>query len=365
MKQEGLSFSGRDRIVVEGKEYLYLAGTDYHRMSRSPLIAEAVAAAVKEYGLGSTGSRVTTGNHRLYQELEAALSGFFITESALVLPSGYLSNTCLLEGMAEDFDLFLIDEKAHSSLFDALKGIHKRIVRFPFCDPGGFEAQLRKHLRRGERPLLLTDGVFPARGELAPLEDYARILLPYDGRMLVDDAHAMAILGKTGKGSWEESGIDRSLVFQTGTLSKGFGCFGGLVCGSLEQVERIKKKSRAYSGSTGLPLPLLVAGISSLAYLSAHQELISGLRARTRTLKKRFLGLGFDLPDNPVPIFSITFYDEQKNHHLARRLLEHGIYPSFVHYPGAPAGGHFRFVLSSQTSEEQVELLFSGIASLV
>ncbi|MCD6345811.1 MAG: pyridoxal phosphate-dependent aminotransferase family protein [Bacteroidales bacterium] len=360
-----IQFSDRDRIIYKGKKYLYLAGTDYHRSSSNPIIIEAIQNAVSEYGLSPAGSRITTGNHKIYSLLESKVAEFFETESASVFSSGYLSNTILVEAVKDDFDLFFIDENAHSSMAIAASLTDKEVVRFNFIDSQHLKEQIEAHISSNDKILVMTDGVFPARGEEAPLDEYAEILRKYDGKILVDDAHAMAICGPTGKGSWEQKGLSRDMVFQTGTLSKGFGTLGGVITGSAELIEKIQERSNAFTGSTGLALPLAAAGIKSIEYLMSNPGLITGLQERALALKERFIDLGFDMPKTSVPIFSVTLNDEERNKKLGDTLLDNGIYPPFIHYPGSPAGGHFRFILTSETTDEQIDLLFNTIKSAV
>jgi 7-keto-8-aminopelargonate synthetase-like enzyme len=185
----------------------------------------------------------------------------------------------------------------------------------------------------------------------------------YDGKILVDDAHAMAVVGKTGKGSWEAKGIHRDLIYQTGTLSKGFGVFGGIIPGKRQLISQIQNKSLAFVGATGLPLPLAAGAIKSIDYMISHRQIIIQLQKRALELKDQFRQLGFDLSPSPAPIFSITFYDEEKNKRLYNILIRNGIYPPFINYPGAPQGGHFRFIITSITTSEQVKLLFETVRS--
>lgn len=356
-----IRFCGRDKILYQDKEYLYLGGIDYHRMSTNPIIADTICQAVKEYGLSPTGSRTTTGNHVIYRELERKVADFFETESAAVFTTGYLSNLILLQAVLEDFDLFYIDEMAHSSLASALRISEAEVNSFKFLDAQHLSELIARDATASSRILVVTDGVFPARGDIAPLQEYVEIISKYEGKILVDDAHAMAVIGPSGKGSWEEEGVDRRFIYQTGTLSKGFGTLGGVIPGSSALIEDIQNKSGAYVGSTGLALPLAVAGIKSIEILMENPALIADLQRRALDMKRRFIQMGFDMPDTSVPIFSISYHDERRNLRLRDLLLDNGIYPPFINYPGAPAGGHFRFIITSQTGDDAIDLLINTI----
>jgi 7-keto-8-aminopelargonate synthetase-like enzyme len=358
-----VKFVDRDYVIFEGKRLLYLSGIDYHRMSNDPEILKALSKAAFEYGISPTGSRTTVGNHLLYVELEERIAGFFDSEASAVLPSGYLANTVLLQAVADEYDTFFLDEASHSSLVDAARPFGREMIYFKHLDPQSLEESLQKQLKKNSKPLIMTDGVFPARGEIPPLDQYAEIAKRYQAKILIDDAHAMAVVGKSGMGSWEEMGIGRELIYQTGTLSKGFGVFGGIIPGESRLISAIQRESLAFIGATGLPLPLAAAAIKSIEYLSTNRQRIADLRRRSLDLKDKFRELGFDLPQSPAPVFSIRFHDMSNNRRLYRVLIDNGIYPPFINYPGAPAGGHFRFIITSITTDEQINHLIDTIKS--
>jgi len=358
-----LKFVDRTFVLFEGKKYLYFGGIDYHRMSNHSEIIQTLADAAKEYGLNSTGSRTTTGNHPIYIELEQKVAEFFATEDAAIFGGGYLANIILLQGLSGKHNLFIADEVSHSSIVDAAKMFNAEMIFFKHTDANDLEQKMRDHVKPHHQPLILTDGVFAARGEIPPLADYAKIVATYDAKILIDDAHAMAVVGKTGKGSWEDEGISRDCFYQTGTLSKGFGIYGGIIPANKKLIASIQQKSAAFIGSTGLPLPVAAAAINSIEYIQKNNHLITDLQLRSIKLKQKFIQLGFDLPQSPSPIISITFYDEKKNDRLYQLLLTNGIYPPFINYPGAPRGGHFRFALSSFHSDAQIHSLYNVVKS--
>jgi 7-keto-8-aminopelargonate synthetase-like enzyme len=275
------------------------------------------------------------------------VAGYFGCEAAVVVGSGYLANLVLLQAIGDGFTHLFADEAAHSSLVDAAGGLGRQLARFAHCDPGDLRSRLAASCTRSDRPLILTDGVFPARGEMPPLDQYARIAREFSGRVLVDDAHGVGVVGARGRGSLEVFGLTSDDCFLTGTLSKGFGTYGGIIPGSSALLERIRQKSSAFVGSTGLPLPLAAAAIASIDLLTADRDRIRGLQSAALAFKSELRDAGFEPPSSPAPIVSITHGDEERNRRLADLLLEGGIYPPFVNYPGAPQGGHFRFALSS------------------
>jgi len=356
-----LRFTGRTRAVFEGREVLFFAGNDYHRLSSHPEVLDAARDALAE-GLGSAGSRITTGNHPLYVELERAVAGFLGTEAAAVVGSGYLAPGAALAAVAGEFSKFFVDAASHASTAEALPGLPGgSVFRSAHADPADLARQVDGRLGPGERPLVLVDGVMAGNGEVAPLGAYAAIVGPRGGRILVDDAHGIAVVGPTGKGSAEEEGVPPETVIRAGTLSKGFGAFGGIVAGSRELIDGVRLRSASFVGATGIPLPLAAAAIRSIGILRSDPGMVRRLRERSLRARERLRAMGLPVILSPAPILSVTLGDADRNGRLRERILAAGIYPPLIHYPGSPPGGHFRFTLSSAHGDEEVERLLGAI----
>ncbi len=354
-----LEFIGDTEVLAEGKLWTFFGGNDYHRFSRNPEVAGALIDAVHRYGINSGGSRITTANHTLYLELEAVLADYLGTEDAVICSAGYLSSTMLVQSIADEFDLLLIDEIAHGSLVDAALQSGKPVVRYAHRDAGDLERSLR--VNPSDRPLVLTDGVFASSGGIAPLAAISKLITPRDGRIVIDDAHGVGVIGATGKGSWEDQGIDRNLIYQTGTLSKGLGGFGGFFAGSRSDTAPVRAKSRAFMGSTPVPLPVAAASIRSIQILKAEPDRLARIQKLSATVKPALRKLGFKVSDGAAPICSVTHFDSGRNAYLADCLCSQEIYPSFIDYPGSPPGGHFRFTLSSAHTAEQIDRLMLAV----
>ncbi len=360
-----LRFVERTKVVFAGRIYTFFGGNDYHRLSSHPDVVRTLSDAAAAHGLSTAGSRLTTGNHRVLVELERALARFLGVEAALIVSSGYLTNLSLLEAIGSEFHRVFLDATSHSSVAEPCRRFPPDSVhRFRHLDPEDLAAQMRSSLRPGERPLVLTDGVFPSNGDLAPVGEYLPIVRKAEGALLVDDAHAIGVVGPTGKGSAEERGLGPGQVLQTGTLSKALGAFGGLIAVSSDVARRIQESSLAFSGATGIPPPIAAAALRSIEILGADPGRISGFRTRTLDWKRRIRALGFAVPDSCVPIASIAFADEVRRKALREALVAQGVYPPFITYPGAPAGGHFRFTFSSEHSETEFRALEDALRSV-
>lgn len=335
-----------DRVFVlaDGTKQLFFGGFDYHRLGTHPALVEAAANAAREHGLTTGGSRVTTGTHPLHEELERELAAFVLAEAALVVPTGYLANLIAVRALADHADRIALPQRAHPSLRDAAQ-----MAGLSVCDLNV----------TGSCHLIATDGVFGARGDIPPLRDYVKEIRS-DGWLLTDDCHAVGTVGAEGRGSWEACGLTRKQLVQTGTLGKALGGFGGFIAADRAIIETCRGVA-AFVGSSALPPPNCAAGLAALRLLREHIDWIDGLQKRSVEAKVALRSAGYELPLSPAPILSIVPADAGHRERLCLALVGAGIYPSYATYPGAPAGGHFRFALSSVHTDEQVALLLATL----
>jgi 8-amino-7-oxononanoate synthase len=342
-----------------GRTLSYFAGCDYFRLGSHPKVVKALTEGLRRHGLNVAASRVTTGNHEVYGVLERDLARFFGAESALLASTGYVTNLVVAQSLAGQFSHALVDDRAHVALQDAAQLLNCPVLTFQHRDPESF-AETLSRCGRAARPIALTDGMFSRDGSVAPLAAYLR-LLPRDGLLMVDDAHGVGTLGKTGKGSVELERVAHDRVVRNITLSKAFGVYGGAILCS----RALRKKlvaSRMFVGSTPLPPPLASAAIAALAIVRQDKSLRRRLEANTRFVKTALREAGFNLPEFPGPIIPLFLQDARAIASLRRGLLAADILPPFIHYHGGPADGYFRFVISSEHSQRQLRALVRALA---
>lgn len=347
------------RVEWRGRRWLYFGGCDYFRLSRHPRVIAAAREALETHGFGVAASRLTTGNHPLFAELEAWLARFFRAERALLVDSGYATNPIVARALAGDVTHAFIDARAHASLRDAAADPGCEVVEFQHRNPDDLRRRLRQLPARA-RPLILTDGVFSHDGSLAPLAAYLE-LLPKAGRLLVDDAHGVGTLGKHGRGTLEECGVRDPRIICTGTLSKALGSFGGFVLGNRALIDRIVTSSRWFGASTPIPLPAAAAALAAGQLIEGDQLMRARLRANTAKLKATAHAAGFAVPDSPAPMIGVVLPEPATNAHLRRALLARGVYPSHIRYPGGPPDGYFRFAISSEHRPEELDRLAGAL----
>jgi 7-keto-8-aminopelargonate synthetase-like enzyme len=348
----------RTYVRVQNRKLSYFAGCDYFRLASHPQILKAIREGLAKYGLNVSASRLTTGNHELYELLEAHLADFFGAEAAVLAANGYMPNLIVAQALAGQFSHALIDERAHGCLFDAAQLLDCPVLKFKHRDPNDLARTLRRLGRI--KPLLLTDGMFSHDGSVAPLKEYLAHL-PERGLVLLDDAHGAGVLGGAGCGTPEYAAVPRDRIIQTITFSKAFGVYGGAALGSPELKRAIIEKSRIYVGNTPLPLPLAHAALKSLELVKKDRSLRKRLARNTSHVKAALRASGVQLGDFPGPIIPVVPKNDNPASRLKRRLLAGGIHPPFIKYPGGPEGGYFRFVISSEHTQGQLDALLKAL----
>ena len=357
IEPEPLRMVGENEVRWRNRTLVYFSGCDYFRLSRHPKVALATRAALAKNGLSVAASRFTTGNHKIYAQLETQLAAFFGAESALVLPDGYLAPMAVAQAFAGEFSHAFIDEFTHAALRDASTMLHCPVKTVKHRDVSAMARALSKCGPRA-RPIILTDGMFAHDGSVAPLSAYLKILPPH-GRILVDDAHGGGVLGATGQGSLEHEGVSRKRIIQCLTLSKAFGVYGGVVPGTRALRERIITRSHVFPGTTPLPLPLAGAAIAALKILRSEPARRKKLLQNVSCLRSQLRASGWNIPETPGPIVRLPSMNAAAAAHLKKRLLAAGIYPPYLKYGQASAAGYFRFVISSQHTRAQLDKLAS------
>jgi 7-keto-8-aminopelargonate synthetase-like enzyme len=347
---EPLQQLDRTYVRYKGQKISYFAGCDYFRLAWHPAVQRAAATGLKKYGLSVSASRLTTGNHKLFTDVEKALTNFFDAEAALLVSNGYNTNGIAAQALRDEVSHVLIDEKAHVSLKDASLQFACPVIPFAHRDV----ADLRRKLpRSSKRIALLTDGMFAGDGVIAPLDEYIKVL-PRNAIMLVDDAHAAGVLGRSGKGTLEETGVSRARIIQTITLSKAFGAYGGAILCEPTLRERMIQKSGMFAGSTPVPLPLVNAAIAGIQILKRDKSFRRRLCQNVQFVKSALAPHHPTIVQTPAPIIMLVPPSADEAAATCKRLLAHKVFPSFIQYPGGPPNGYFRFVISSEHTKAQL-----------
>lgn len=350
---------------INHQEVDYFCGTGYYCLHNHPEVITAAHQALDRYGIGSATTRAGFGNNPVLLGVEAKAAQFFESEQALYYVSGYLGNAILLQGLSPQYDLIFVDEQSHYSVMDGATLACKPIVAFAHCNAQNLADQLKKHCLQGQRPLVITDGIFPTSGLIPPLRDYHEILNSTEGGILcVDDAHATGVLGQKGQGTLEYCGVSGPGRFASGTLSKALGGHGGIIAGSAEFIQGLQQHCKIVAGSSSVPAPAAAASAKALDIIQTQPQLRVQLWANVARAKNAFRALGFEhIPDTPVPIICLSGVGLDLSG-IQQRLFQQGMATFYVpggSYSSVPEGGAIRIAIFSSHSTAQIDRLVQAV----
>jgi 7-keto-8-aminopelargonate synthetase-like enzyme len=351
-------------LEVAGRELVAFAGCDYLGLAHDPAVIAAAREGLGEHGVSPSASRETTGNRLEHESLEADLARFLGVEAALLVPDGYLANLVAAQSLAPETALALVDAEAHASLRDALLATGIETVEYAHCYA---RAAAEARARHPDGCLaIFTDGVFPALQRFAPLVELVALLGSEDV-LVVDDCHGSGVVGPRGRGTCEHFGLDDPRIVITTTLSKSFGCYGGVLAGSATHVARAASRSRAYVCSTPIPAALARAGRAALRDLTASSRRLERLRANVAWMRAGFARLGLRAPAIETPVFAFTLDASRSSAEIERDLAERGFLVPFVEYPAGRGGssGYFRLALNSEHTSAEIDALLEALAASI
>lgn len=353
-------------ILLGGTRHLYFGGTAYHALQGHPAVVAAAKAALDVLGMGpATGGTWPVGPGPAQRRLEAKAALFFATEDAVCFASGYLASPVGVAGLSDRIHRVFVDETAHYSVLDGARLSGRPVTTFAHRDPEDLERRLADELRRDEVPLVATDGVFPTRGELAPIPDYVELLEPRNGLLWIDDAHGVGVLGPHGRGTLDHYGVTSERCFFSGSLAKALGGHGGVIPGTRELCGHLRGTSAILRGASGISAPAAAAAAEGMDILLREPERRERLRESSRVLRRRLRQLGLEVSDSPHPVAAFSLGSEEMNVQVQRELMERGIVVPYSKYVGAGEDGVLRVVLFSTHTIEQVTRLTDALREIV
>jgi 8-amino-7-oxononanoate synthase len=347
-------------ITRNGRRLLSFSCNDYLNLTHHPAVKQAAMAALQRYGAGSGASRLVTGNHPLFAELEARLARLKGTEACAVFGSGYLANSGIIPSLIGSADLVLIDELAHACLWAGARLTRGKVIAFRHNDVAHATELLAEHRGRHPRAMIATDGVFSMDGDLAPLPELAELARRFDAWLISDDAHGVGVLGG-GRGSSFATGAKADVALQMGTLSKAIGGYGGYLCASRPVIDLIRNRARTFVYSTGLPPAIAAAAIAAIDVIENEPETVARLMQNALAFTRRV-----GLPDATSTIVPVIIGDEQKALAASRLLEKEGFAVIAIRPPTVPAGtSRLRLTFSAAHPAAEIARLADIIRSRV
>ncbi len=351
-------------ITIQGKDVLLFCSNDYLGLAAHPSLCNAASEAIKQYGFGSGSSRLVSGSSILHHELERRLARFKGTVAALVFNSGYAANTGLIQAVAREGDLILSDSMNHASIIDGCRLSKAKVLVYRHKDVNHAESFLRTNHVSGRR-LIVTDGIFSMDGDIAPLPDLAQLAEKYDALLMVDDAHATGVLGRSGKGTVEHFNLAGRVHIQMGTLSKALGAFGAYVAGNQELIDLLINRARSLIYSTALPPAVSAAATAALDIIEQYPDYREQLWKNRDKFVAGLHELEIDTGMSETPIIPLITGDSAKATQAAKKLFEYGVYASAIRPPTVPEGtARIRTTLMASHSEQDIDMALDQVRRL-
>jgi len=337
----------------DGRRLVSFSCNDYLNLSQHPEIIAAAIEATLRYGAGAGASRLVTGNHPLYAELETRLARIKGSAAACVFGSGYLANTGVIPALVGPDDLILIDELSHACIHAGARLSGATVVAYRHADVGHAEALLTAHRAGKKRAMIATDGVFSMDGDLAPIPALGRLAERFDAWLLTDDAHGLGVVGGGRGSSFANGNTPDDVPLQLGTLSKAVGAYGGYLCASQPVIDLMRTRARTFIYSTGLP-PAVVAAASAALDLIAREPAYAAEPLRKAQMFTRSL----NLPEAQSPIVPIIVGASEAALAASQALRSEGFLVVAIRPPTVPAGtARLRFAFTAQHADADIARL--------
>jgi 8-amino-7-oxononanoate synthase len=322
---------------IYGRRVLMLGSNNYLGLTRHPTVVDAARKAITEYGTSMTGSRLLNGSTHLHEELEGRIARFLGKEAALVFTTGYQANVGTISSLIDRRAAVVVDKGDHASIYDGCALADGEMLRFRHNEPAHLDTVLGR-LDEGKAPLVAIDGVFSMGGDIADLPAIIEVCRKHRARLLVDDAHAIGVLGEGGRGTGSRFGLQDHVDLVIGTFSKSLASIGGFVAGPRVVMEWIRHFARAMMFSASLPPASTAAALAALDVLEREPEMVDHLATLAVLLRDGLRDLGFDVGESETPIIPVTIGDEYATVLFWKKLIEEGVYTNPVIYPAVTRG---------------------------
>jgi 8-amino-7-oxononanoate synthase len=327
--------SAQEPIVDhEGREVIMLGTNSYLGLATHPRVKEAARAAIDKYGSGCSGSPMLNGTLDLHQQLIRRLAWFMKKQDALVFSTGYQTNVGVVSTLVGPGDVVLMDERNHASLIDGARLSRATLVRYKHADTASLAEELQKHAH--EPKLVVTDSLFSMEGTVADLPTIVRLVKKHHARLMLDESHAIGVMGPTGRGVAEHYGLLEQVDIVMGTLSKSLASIGGFVAGDRKIIDTLKHTARSHIFSASLPPAAVAAALEAIEIVDQEPERRARLLANAHLLANGLRGLGYRASHHGSGIVPLFCGNELLAIAAFHKLLEDGVFVNPVTYPAVP-----------------------------
>ncbi len=330
--------SGQDTVVqMEGKRTIMLGSNNYLGLTSNPEVVEAGIKALEKYGSGCSGSRFLNGTLDEHIALEKELAAFMHKEDCVTFSTGFQSNLAIISALCGRNDVIIGDKENHASIYDACKLSYAKLLRYEHNNMQELE-EILKNVPEDKGKLIVTDGVFSMGGDLCNLPEIVRLAKKYGARIMVDDAHALGIFGKNGRGTAEHFGLEDEVDIIMETFSKSLASLGGCMVASKKVCDFVRHNSRPFIFSASITPASVACARKSLEVLQREPERRENLHHIANYVRAGLKKRDIPIWDSVAPIIPIETYTDERTFLACKLLLKNGVYVNPVISPAAPAG---------------------------
>lgn len=342
-------------VVIQGRKVLMLGSNSYLGLTNHPKIKEAAIAAVRKFGTGCAGSRFLNGTLEIHIELEQALARLVKKPAVLLYSTGFQVNLGVISVLAGKGDFILADKSNHASLNEGCLLSPGELLRFSHNDMTALGQRLQK-LDPAAGKLIVVDGVFSMEGDIVDLPEICRLARQHNAAIMVDDAHAIGVLGEKGAGTPSHFGLDTEVHLLMGTFSKSLASLGGFIAADFQTIDYLKHHSRTLIFSASMSPANAAAVLAALEIMQNEPERMANLWHNTRRMAEGLRSLGFDLGASQTPILPVYVRDLLRAFKFCKRLEEEGVFVNPVVPPGvAPGMELLRVSLMATHTDRQID----------
>lgn len=342
-------------VQIEGRKIVMAGSNNYLGLTAHPKVKEAALKAVQKYGTGCSGSRYLTGTLDLHIELEQRLAKFFGTESVLLYSTGYQTAQGIIPTLVQRGEYVVSDKDNHACIVAGqmmARGATAELVRYKHNDMADLERVLQKiPIEAGK--LIVSDGVFSTGGEIVDLPKLVEIAKKYNGKILIDDAHSVGVIGKGGRGTASEFNLEKDVDLTMGTFSKTFASLGGFVAGAERVINYLKHHSSALIFSASPTPAAVAAALAALDILEEEPWRVEKLISNADKVRKALSEAGFNIIDGRTAIVPVIVGDDALAFQMWRKLYDAGVFVNVFISPGVPQGRQMMRTSYMSTHEDE------------
>ncbi len=324
-------------VIMEGKRRIMLGSNNYLGLTTHPEVIEAGIRAFEQYGSGCSGSRFLNGTLSMHLELEKELAEFLHKDGIVTFSTGFQTNLGIISSIVGHGDYVICDAENHASIYDGCRLSYGRMLTYPHADMEALKMQLEKIPEKAGR-LIVTDGVFSMGGDIANLPEICRLAKIYGARVMVDDAHALGVIGEGGRGTASHFGLEDEVDIYMGTFSKSLASLGGYMAASKEVVNYVMHNSRPYIFCASIPPANCAVALTALRIIKREPDIVKRLADISAYARAGFKARDIKIIESTTPIIPVFTYEAENTLMKAKMLYDAGVYVNPVLPPATAEG---------------------------